>query len=182
MTKSYCVREKKQTDSDNERYERTKNGRLMLKSTCVSCGGKKSKFMSSTQKKGEGMADYIFPALIDIGRAGVAKAVKSDFAKKKMKSIANKYLDQALDSVTSDLSQKIAPNGGGFDVHKAIGKIPKPRAGWTPGKYKYMGPYNPLDQQLQYDPNTGKVINWYVEPYNKVDEISAYHDICYRYG
>ena len=74
------------------------------------------------------------------------------------------------------------PIGRGLDIHKAIGKIPKPKAGWTPGNYKYMGPYNPLDKQLKYDPNTGEVLEWYVNPYNKVDEIAAHHDICYDMG
>ena len=55
--------------------------------------------------------------------------------------------------------------GGGVDIHKWIGKLPKPKAGWTPGKYKYMGPYNPLDEQLSYDPNTGEVTEWRVKPY-----------------
>jgi len=32
-----------------------------------------------------------------------------------------------------------------------IAKIPKHKAGWTPGMYKYMGPYNPLEKQLEYD-------------------------------
>ena len=72
--------------------------------------------------------------------------------------------------------------GSGIDIHKWIGKLPKPKAGWTPGKYKYMGPYNPLDKQLNYDPETGKVTEWRVKPYNKVDEIAAYHDICYDMG
>ena len=36
--------------------------------------------------------------------------------------------------------------GSGIDIHKWIGRLPRPKAGWTPGKYKYMGPYNPLDQ------------------------------------
>ena len=72
--------------------------------------------------------------------------------------------------------------GSGVDIHKWIGKLPKPKAGWTPGKYKYMGPYNPLDKQLSYDPNTGKVTEWRVKPFNKVDEIAAYQDICYDMG
>ena len=63
-----------------------------------------------------------------------------------------------------------------------IGKIPKPKAGWTPGKYKYMGPYNPLENQLEYDKNSGEVRKWHVQPYNKVDEIAAHHDICYDMG
>ena len=72
--------------------------------------------------------------------------------------------------------------GSGVDIHKWIGKLPKPKAGWTPGKYKYMGPYNPLEKQLTYDPETGKVTEWRVKPFNKVDEIAAYHDICYDMG
>ena len=35
-----------------------------------------------------------------------------------------------------------------------------------------MGPYNPLDKQFNYDPNTGEILEWYVKPYNNVDEIS----------
>ena len=76
----------------------------------------------------------------------------------------------------------LSRTGGGVDIHKWIGKLPKPKAGWTPGKYKYMGPYNPLDKQLTYDPETGEVTEWRVKPYNKVDEIAAYHDICYDMG
>ena len=70
--------------------------------------------------------------------------------------------------------------GKGLDIHKWIGKLPRPKAGWTPGNYKYMGAYNPLDKQLEYDPQTGEVLRWHVMPYNKVDEISAYHDISYE--
>ena len=45
-----------------------------------------------------------------------------------------------------------------------------------------MGAYNPLDEQLEYDPETGEVLEGKAMPYNKVDEISAYHDICYDMG
>ena len=45
-----------------------------------------------------------------------------------------------------------------------------------------MGPYNPLNEQLKYNPETGEVLEWYDTLYNKVDEISAYHDICYDRG
>ena len=81
--------------------------------------------------------------------------------------------------------RSLAPNqrfGGSFDIHKLIGKLPRPKSGFTPGNYKYMGPYNPLDKQLKYDSNTGKVQEWYVKPFNKVDEIAAHHDICYQMG
>ena len=80
------------------------------------------------------------------------------------------------------LGSGTASRTGGGDIHKWIGKLSKPKAGWTPGKYKYMGPYNPLEKQLSYDPETGEVTEWRVKPYNKVDEIAAYHDICYDMG
>jgi len=62
----------------------------------------------------------------------------------------------------NQLSTKIRPkknyktnrkdlDGGALDIHKMIGKLPRPRAGFTPSKYKYMGPYNPLEKQLEYD-------------------------------
>lgn len=73
-------------------------------------------------------------------------------------------------------------SGGKVDIHSLIGKLPRPKAGWTPPGYKYMGPYNPLEKQLQYDPNTGEVLKWNVKPKNKVDEIAAHHDICYDMG
>ena len=37
----------------------------------------------------------------------------------------------------------------GLDIHKPIGKVPKPKGGWTPGNDKDMGPYNPLEEQLK---------------------------------
>ena len=92
------------------------------------------------------------------------------------------------------MSTKVRPNkkyktdrldldtGKGIDIHKWIGKLPRPKAGFTPGKYKYMGAYNPLDKQLEYDPETEEVLKWKVLPFNIVDEISAYHDICYDMG
>ena len=45
-----------------------------------------------------------------------------------------------------------------ISFHKLIGKLPKPKAGWTLGNYNYMGPYNPLDKQLKFDPNTVEVL------------------------
>ena len=109
-----------------------------------------------------------------------------------MKKLSH-FIQQTVGSPMDQLSTKVRPNqkyktdrpdldGKGVDIHKWIGKLPRPKAGWTPGKYKYMGAYNPLDKQLEYDPETGEVLKWRVMPYNKVDEISAYHDICYDMG
>ena len=69
--------------------------------------------------------------------------------------------------------------GGKFDIHSFIGKLPKPKARWTPTNYKYMGPFNPLDKQLECNPETGEITKWIVPPFNKVDKISAHHDVCY---
>ena len=91
--------------------------------------------------------------------------VKSDFAKQKIKGIANKYLDEALHSVTSDLSRKLDPvhKGSGIDIHKMIGKLPKPKAGWTLPGHKYTDPYNDLENQVRYDPSTGQILEMHLE-------------------
>ena len=49
MVKSYCVRQKKQTECvpGSERYVQAKNGRMMLKCTCAECGITKTKFIKS---------------------------------------------------------------------------------------------------------------------------------------
>ena len=105
----------------------------------------------------------------------------------------NKLTQDSVGSALDQLSTKVGSNikyktdrgeldGRGIDIHKWIEKLPRPKAGWTPGKYEYTGAYNPLDEQLKYDPNTDEVQEWYVDLYSKVDEISAYHDICYDRG
>ena len=50
MVKSYCVKEKKQTECvpGSEKYLKTKNGRTMMKCKCATpkCGITKTKFVS----------------------------------------------------------------------------------------------------------------------------------------
>ena len=108
-------------------------------------------------------------------KKGVAKAIKSDYAKKKIKNVANKYLDQALDSLTSDLSKKL---GSGIDIHKAILKV-APKKGFVMPGHRYTGPGNPLEQQLRYDPNTGQILEIYQQPTGKTDAVSMQHDVDY---
>ena len=50
----YCLRERKRTPSvpGSERYERARNGRLMLKAKCASCGITKNRFVRETQSEG----------------------------------------------------------------------------------------------------------------------------------
>ena len=69
--------------------------------------------------------------------------------------------------------------GKGVDIHKAIGKLPKPRKGWTLPGHNFTGPYNPLEDQLRYDPTTGEILEFYVNPTGKTDAIAAQHDVDY---
>ena len=191
--KSYCVKQRKVTDCvpGSERQELAKNGRMMLKCVCAECGITKTKFVKSTTgRKGGALFDVhnshsleeiALKGLLNSGaylaRKGAAKAIRSDFAKKKIKQTANKYLDSALDSFIGDVSKKIS--GRGVDVHKMIGKLPKPKKGWTLPRHHYTGPYNPLEEQLSYDPNTGQILEIYDQPTGKTDAVSMQHDVDY---
>ena len=55
MVKSFCVKQKKVTGCvpGSERYEKAKNGRLMLKCICAECGITKTKFV---KQAGNGLA------------------------------------------------------------------------------------------------------------------------------
>ena len=68
-----------------------------------------------------------------------------------------------------------------MDIHKLIGKLPRPKGGFIPFDYKYLGPYNPLESQLEHDVE-GNITKFHVKPKNKVDRIAAEHDVCYTIG
>ena len=55
MVKSYCVKQKKQTEcvSGSKKYVKAKNGRIMLKCICAECGITKTKF---AKQQGNGIA------------------------------------------------------------------------------------------------------------------------------
>ena len=84
-----------------------------IKCTCAECGITKTKFVNSTstgsvikRKRlgkliepsqaggllGEALLKGSVKGLFNLGRAGAAKAVKSEAAKQKIKEVANKYL------------------------------------------------------------------------------------------
>ena len=48
--------------------------------------------------------------------------------------------------------------------------------------YKYLGPYNPLDNQMLYDQQTGDIYKYYDKPKNILDKIASKHDTCYSVG
>ena len=63
--------------------------------------------------------------------------------------------------------------GAGFDIHSAIGKLPAPQKRWTLPGHNYNGPYNPLEQQLKYNPETGEIVEIYQQPTGPTDAVSS---------
>ena len=51
--KTYCIVFKKDTENENPKIFKTKNGMLILKSTCSVCNNEKSRFIS--KNKGSGL-------------------------------------------------------------------------------------------------------------------------------
>ena len=183
---TYCVKQRKKTQciSGSETYVMTKNGRPAMKCKCAECGITKFRFLSQGEMKGAGFDELIVKGLaagakglFNLGRRGVAKGIKSDFARNKIKSIGHQYLDRLVDDTTDDLSTKIA--GAEVDIHKAIGKLPKPKSGWTLPGHKYTGPYNDLEKQVRYDKDTGEILEIYDKPTGKTDAIAMQHDVDY---
>ena len=69
--------------------------------------------------------------------------------------------------------------GSGIDIHAAIGKFPKPKKGWTLPGHNFTGPYNPLEKQVKYDPETGEILEIYQPPTGATDAIAMQHDVDY---
>ena len=69
--------------------------------------------------------------------------------------------------------------GSGIDIHAAIGKFPKPKQGWTLPGHNFTGPYNPLEKQVKYDPETGEILEIYQPPTGATDAIAMQHDVGY---
>ena len=55
--KSYCVKQRKQTDCvpGSEQYVKTKNGRNAMKCKCAECGITKFRFVKGKAKQGKGL-------------------------------------------------------------------------------------------------------------------------------
>ena len=94
----------------------------------------------------------------------------------------SEMLDQLSTSVRPSKKYKTDRkelDGGAIDIHRAIGKLPKPKSGWTLPGHKYTGPYNDLDSQVKYDPVTGEILEIYDKPTGKTDAIAMQHDVDY---
>ena len=70
-------------------------------------------------------------------------------------------------------------DGGSIDIHKIIGKLPKPKSGWTLVGHTYTGPYNDLENQVRYNRTTGQILEIYDQPSGKTDAVAMQHDVDY---
>ena len=89
------------------------------------------------------------------------------------------YADYKNKGGTRSYGSWIKSYGAGLDIHKAIGKLPKPKKGFTLPGHKYTGPYNPLEKQVKWDPITGEILEIYEQPTGSTDAIAMQHDVDY---
>ena len=69
------------------------------------------------------------------------------------------------------------------DIHALLEKNPITKKMLQPRfRYKYLGPYNDLNNQLLYDKQTGDIYRYYEKPKNILDKIVSKHDTCYSVG
>ena len=128
---------------------------------------------------------YLAKKSAEAGRYYASELMRDPSLQKKMINYGMKKARPAIDKVGHELldqlSTKIRPglDGSGFDLHSAIGKLPAPKKGWTVPGHNYTGPYNPLDQQLKYDPETGEILEIYQQPTGSTDAVAMQHDVDY---
>ena len=163
----YCVKEKRFTPnvSGSETYPTAKNGRRLLKVKCASCGITKTRFVSGGTPH---------PKVKTQGGRGLPRGGAHD-----MRIYAGNRVDDPTNPLYQRGGRGLPRSGGAFDLHKAIGKLPKPKKGWTLPGHNYTGPYNPLDKQLSYDPQTGKILKIYQQPTGSTDAVAMQHDVDY---
>ena len=129
---------------------------------------------------------------VEMGRYYGSEALRNPKIQKKAIDYTLDKLNPMIQNVGSQalnqLSTKIRPkkkhktdrkdlDGGSLDIHKAIGRLPKPKSGWTLPGHKYTGPYNDLDSQVKYDPVTGEILEIYDQPSGRTDAIAMQHDV-----
>ena len=132
--------------------------------------------------------------VVEMGRYYGSEALRNpklqkkaiDYALNKLSPMIQNVGSQALDQ----LSTKIRPkknyktnrkdlDGGVIDIHKQIGKLPKPAGGWTLPGHKYTGPYHDLENQVRCNPETGEILEIYDQPTRATDAVAMQHDVDY---
>ena len=137
---------------------------------------------------------WIGKKAVEMGRYYGSEALRNPKLQKKAIDYALDKLNPMIQNVGSQalnqLSTKIRPkknyktnrkdlDGGAIDIHKQIGKLPKPKGGWTLPGHKYTGPYNDLENQVRYDPETGEILEIYDQPTGPTDAVAMQHDVDY---
>ena len=103
-----------------------------------------------------------------------------DKARPVIQKVGSEMLDQLSTKVRPNQRYKTdRPDLDGADIHAAIGKFPKPKKGWTLPGHNYTGPYNLLEKQVNYDPETGEILEIYQKPTGATDAIAMQHDVDY---
>ena len=131
---------------------------------------------------------------VEMGRYYGSEALRNPKLQKKALDYALEkaapFIQKTGSEMLDQLSTKIRPNkkyktdrkeldGGSLDIHKAIGKLPKPKGGWTLPGHKYTGPYNNLENQVRWDEKTGEILEVYDKPTGRTDAIAMQHDVDY---
>ena len=134
MVKSYCVKQKKQTECvpGSERYVKAKNGRTMMKCTCAECGITKTKFIRS-RKGGEN----------PLGKAFEAAKFVEQITRKIIPS-TNPVFDRYW---SGDIAK------GAFNTKTGLFS----KEFWSPGSVAKEE--DPFCDQITYNPKTKKYVN-----------------------
>ena len=146
----------------------------------------------------DGFVHYGLPWMgkkaVEMGRYGASELMRNKNLQKKAVNYGiNKltpFIQDSVGSAMDQLSTKVRPkkkyktnrpelDGRGIDIHKQIGKLPRPAGGWTLPGHKYTGPYNDLENQVRYNPETGKILEIYDQPTGPTDAVAMQHDVDY---
>ena len=121
---------------------------------------------------------------VEMGRYGASELMTNkDLQKKAVNYGINKltpFIQDSVGSAMDELSTKVRPkkkyktDRKGIDIHKQIGKLPKPKGGWTLPGQKYTGPYNDLENQVRYNPKTGEILEIYDQPTGPTDAVAMH--------
>ena len=146
----------------------------------------------------DGFVHYGLPWMgkkaVEMGRYGASELMRNKNLQKKAVNYGiNKltpFIQDSVGTAMDQLSTKVRPknkyktdrpelDGRGIDIHKQIGKLPKPKGGWTLPGHKYTGPYNDLENQVSYNPETGEILEIYDQPTGPTDAVAMQHDVDY---
>ena len=146
----------------------------------------------------DGFVHYGLPWMgkkaVEMGRYGASELMRNKNLQKKAVNYGisklTPFIQDSVGTAMDQLSTKVRPknkyktdrpdlDGRGLDIHKQIGKLPKPKGGWTLPGHKYTGPYNDLENQVRYNPETGEILEIYDQPTGPTDAVAMQHDVDY---